>query len=229
MKPAPPSRNPTNDDSLIGLFDVVLRKFLQGVDNMLPAQVISFDRAKNLAQVRPLIAVVTTDNVIVRRAEIQSVPVHIDGAGGFMSNFPIQPGDLGLLKANDRDISLFKNAWQEAQPNTARMHSFSDAVFHPCIFSGFTISAADLNNYVLQSLDGSIRFAVGRDHTCISDQPAYTQSPNAVLDVQSTTKAFKLPRMTSAQKLAIPSPQAGFMVFDTDGPGVSVYDGSSWS
>lgn len=43
-------------------------------------------------------------------------------------------------------------------------------------------------------------------------QPA----PSAILDVASTNKGFLPPRMTSAQKLLIPSPDAGLMVFQTD-------------
>jgi hypothetical protein len=38
---------------------------------------------------------------------------------------------------------------------------------------------------------------------------------NAVLDVQSTTKAFMPPRMTTTQKTAISSPTAGMIVYDT--------------
>ena len=40
--------------------------------------------------------------------------------------------------------------------------------------------------------------------------------PSAMLDVTSTTKGFLSPRMTSAQRLAIPSPAEGLSVYDTD-------------
>ncbi len=45
-----------------------------------------------------------------------------------------------------------------------------------------------------------------------------TTSPNAsaVLDVSSTTKGMLIPRMTTAQRIAIQSPPVGLMVFDTD-------------
>lgn len=42
-----------------------------------------------------------------------------------------------------------------------------------------------------------------------------TGNSNAILDVQSTTKAFMPPRMTTAQKNAITSPTAGMVVYDT--------------
>ena len=57
-----------------------------------------------------------------------------------------------------------------------------------------------------------------------------TGSPNAsaILDVQSTTKGFRLPNMTTTQKNAISSPAAGLMVFDTTLAKACVYSGTAW-
>ena len=58
-----------------------------------------------------------------------------------------------------------------------------------------------------------------------------TTAPNAsaVLDVTSTTGGMLLPRMTAAQRAAIPSPVQGLFVFQTDGtPGLYYYVGNSW-
>ena len=57
-----------------------------------------------------------------------------------------------------------------------------------------------------------------------------TSTPNAsaILDVQSTTKGFRLPNMTTTQKNAISSPAAGLMVFDTTLAKACVYSGSAW-
>jgi hypothetical protein len=51
---------------------------------------------------------------------------------------------------------------------------------------------------------------------------------SAQLDVKSTTKAFYPPRMTTSQKNAIVSPQAGAVVFDNTLNQLSFYNGSSW-
>ncbi|WP_202973956.1 Gp138 family membrane-puncturing spike protein [Fimbriiglobus ruber] len=61
---------------------------------MLPAQVIAYDRTTNRAQVQPLIAVVTTANQVVQRAQ-SSVPVFQYGGGGFVLSFPVMTGDTG--------------------------------------------------------------------------------------------------------------------------------------
>lgn len=51
---------------------------------------------------------------------------------------------------------------------------------------------------------------------------------SAILDVQSTTKGFRLPNMTTVQKNAISSPAAGLMVFDTTLAKACIYSGSAW-
>jgi hypothetical protein len=215
---------------MVGMFDVVLAKFLQNfVDDMIPAQVVAYSRTSNTAQVQPLISRVTTQGVTVKRAAVQSVPVIQIGGGGFVLNFPIKTGDLGFLKANDVDISLFKQFWNMVVPNTARKHNFADSVFIPAALTGVTIQTADASNVVLQALNGSVRISLGTGNACITDQSAYAQSPNAILDIQSTTRAFKLPVMTTTQKNAIPSPKQGFMVYDSTENGVSTYNGSAWS
>lgn len=51
---------------------------------------------------------------------------------------------------------------------------------------------------------------------------------SSVLDVQSTTKGFLPPRMTTAQRDAISSPAAGLVVFNTETGTINQYSGSAW-
>lgn len=57
-----------------------------------------------------------------------------------------------------------------------------------------------------------------------------TTTPNAsaLLDVSSTTRGFAPPRMTNAQMVAITTPVAGLMVYDTTNNKLNVYDGTNW-
>jgi len=57
-----------------------------------------------------------------------------------------------------------------------------------------------------------------------------TNTPNAsaLLDVSSTTKGFAPPRGTNAQMLAIVSPVAGLIFYDTTNNKLNVYDGTNW-
>lgn len=235
---APPSRNPTNNYSAIGAFAVALEKFLQNVDDMLPAKVVAYNRMTNRAQVQPLVSQVTELNDTVPRAQVASVPVMQFGGGGFVLSFPLKPGDLGWIKSNDRDISFFKKLLGFCTPNTARKHSFEDGVFiSDTMMKAVIIAAEDTDNAVLQNLAGTVRIALWPNQLkittpcmAVGDTAAFASNPNAILEAHSTTKAFLYPRMSTGQKNSIPSPVPGMAVFDTTEDGVSVYTaGGGWS
>lgn len=167
--PAPPAGNSANSDTLGGVMKFAFRKMLQYTDDMLPAVVVAYDRGTNRASVQPLISFVDTANQQTTRAQVASVPVLQLGGGGFVLSFPIKPGDLGWIKANDRDISVFKQAMQQTAPSTQRMHSFSDAMFIPdTMMRGVTIEGEDTENAVFQNLDGSVRIALWADQVKIT-------------------------------------------------------------
>ncbi len=181
MTNAPPSRNQAMDGTLLGVFELFRAKFLQSTDDMLPAKVIAYDRATNRAQIQPLIVMVNTLNEQINRAQIASVPVLQIGGGGFVMSFPIKTGDLGWIKANDRDISFFLKTYANSAPNTQRKHSFSDAVFIPDSFmKDVTINEEDDDNLVIQSLDGSVRIALWDNQVKIT-------APAIILDTATTT------------------------------------------
>lgn len=64
----------------------------------------------------------------------------------------------------------------------------------------------------------------------VTDDSTYvTGQPSAVLDLKSTSKGFLPPRVTSVQKLAIVSPVAGLLVYQTDGnAGYYLWTGTRW-
>lgn len=175
---ANPSIDPSNENTLAGLMQFVFSKFLNNVDGMLPAKVIAYDRTKNRVQVQLLIALITTDGQTISRAQFASLPVLALGGGGFLMSFNLQPGNLGWVIANDRDISNFLNTYSESTPNTVRKHSFSDGVFIPDVMTGYTIVDEDANNAVLQSLDGTVKISLGTDKIKI-------QAPMIELDATS--------------------------------------------
>lgn len=184
---APPSRNPANDDTLTGAMNVVLRKFLQGVDDMLPARVISHDRTRNRVQVQPLISVVDTDNNSMSRKSVASVPVLNIGGGGFFVNFSLPAGSLGWIKASDRDISLFLQSYREARPNSRRFHRFSDALFIPDVMTGYTIDDEDSGAMVIQNLDGSVRISLNDSRIKITSPQVEIDSSDVQITGASLT------------------------------------------
>jgi len=56
-----------------------------------------------------------------------------------------------------------------------------------------------------------------------------TNAPSAMLEVQSTTKGFLPPVMTTTQKNAIASPAAGLVVYDSTTNKLCCYNGSTWN
>ena len=156
-----PDIDPANNDTLAGTLQFAFYKLLQGVNGMLPAKVIQFDRDQNRVQVQLLIAVVTTGGTQVSRPQIASLPVLNIGGGGFVLSFNLNPGDLGWVIASDRDISLFLQTYQEAPPNSGRVKNFSDGLFLPDIMANYQLDGSDLSNAVLQSIDGSMKITIG--------------------------------------------------------------------
>ncbi|SUW63486.1 Uncharacterised protein [Buttiauxella agrestis] len=153
-----PSRKPGQGEDLTGAMDLVLRKFLLNVDDMLPARIVSYDRAANRAQIEILYKVTMTNgslNPLMAPAEVPALTI---GGGGMCLTFPISPGDLGWIKASDRDMSLFLQSYEAEPGNTARLHCFEDGVFIPDVMKGFVVKDGDAAT--LQTLDGTTSVAI---------------------------------------------------------------------
>lgn len=155
-----PSQDPADTGTLAGTLRATFRKMMQGVDSMLPARVLAYDRENNVATVQPIIAVLTTDGSTVPRAQVARVPVLALGGGGFVINFPLKAGDLGWIEASDRDISLYMQSFNESQPNTVRMHSFEDGRFIPDMMKNFDVAGVGDDSMVIQSTDGATRIEI---------------------------------------------------------------------
>lgn len=63
---------------------------------------------------------------------------------------------------------------------------------------------------------------------CISDDNSVV-SPGAMLEVKSETKGFLMPRMTSAQRNAIASPEIGLQIYNLDRKCVEWFAGTTWT
>lgn len=163
-----PDSDAADRGTFLGALKAALHRASADHADMLPATVISYDRASNRAQVQPLVQLVTTEGGQLSRAPVASVPVLQLGGGGFVLSFPIKQGDLGWIKATDRDLTLFLQAYRECPPNTERLHSFEDSVFVPDVMTGYSIAGEDSDSVTLQTLDGSFRVALSASHVKIT-------------------------------------------------------------
>jgi hypothetical protein len=154
------SIKPADNSTLTGILKTIQNITSRNIENMLPARVINFDRSTNRVTVQPLIRVVGTNGKVIGRERVASMPVYNPSGGGFGVFFPLVQGNLGWIVANDRDISLFLQNYEESNPNTARKHSFSDAVFFPDLMTGYSIDGEDSANMTIQNLDASVKIAL---------------------------------------------------------------------
>ena len=160
------STDPSNEDSLTGVFNTVLDKFKQKMEIMLPCVVTAVNKSKNSVSVFPLINLLLANGEGERRAIIVGVPIQHLSAGGFIIHLPINVGDYGYIRSCDRDISLFKQSFKESIPNTKRKITFEDSIFIPDTinYNNYTIDNEDDNNLVIQSFDNSVKISLGLDN-----------------------------------------------------------------
>lgn len=154
-----PNYNESNQFSLSGILEEVLKNFSLGLENCMPAVVVSHDRNENTVTVTPAINTIGTDGVASQRANI-TLPVHIFGGGGIVISTPLTAGDTGWIVAGDRDITLFRQSLKVSNPNTYRTHKFAFGFFLPDKVKGFTVQSGDSNAFLIQTLDGSTRIAL---------------------------------------------------------------------
>jgi hypothetical protein len=138
----------------------MLKSNNMALEKLIPAKVMQFDRATNMATIQPMIMIKDNSSNSHMRWQLGDIPVLSLGGGGFHISFPLKQGDLGWILAPDRDISLFLQTLEAAPINTHRNHKFEDAWFIPDVFRQYTINSADSGAMVIQSVDGSTRISI---------------------------------------------------------------------
>lgn len=86
----------------------------------------------------------------------------------------------------------------------------------------FNAPLSQLDQTITDMLDGSEPF------TALKAGNAGALDATASAEIDSTTKGFIIPRMTSAERDLIGSPAEGLLVFNTSANVVSRYNGSAW-
>lgn len=178
------SRNNNDDDSLTGAFNVINNYINKKMQNSLPVKVTKVSSDRKFVDVQPQILVVDADGGTKIRGEIKGIPVVTLGAGNFLISFNISVGDLGWIESSDRDISLFKQSYDQSKPNTKRMHNFSDSRFVPDVMTGFEIAVEDAGALVIQNKAGNIKIALDEDEIRIKkDDITLVLSGNSVTGI----------------------------------------------
>lgn len=164
-EPLIPAQDPADDASMASMLRNVMRRQLLETDGMLPATVIAYNRETNRATIAPSINMMTTTGGTVPRAQLASIPVLALGGGGFHITFPLVAGDTGWVEASDRDVSLWLQGSGEnaTNPNTHRIHSFSDGRFIPDVLGKYTLAAGANGGMCIQNKTGTVNIQVHED------------------------------------------------------------------
>jgi hypothetical protein len=87
---------------------------------------------------------------------------------------------------------------------------------------GFLVSNTSLGRFEAMRMFNS-------GNTLFQSGGTYTDTPSALVTINSTTKGFLPPRMTATQRNAIASPAEGLIVYQTDSViGLYIYSSSTW-
>ncbi len=150
--------------------------------------------------------------------------VRNDGRVGINTNNPEVTFDV---RGADAGIFLFRNAPEEAFINIKTGTTASSTGVELRGLSNqkgfrFCDSTNANNNYMQLWSSGNLTLET-------NTRASYSDVASALLQVNSTTKGFLPPRMTTTQKNAISSPAAGLVVYDTTDNKHYGYNGTTWN
>lgn len=188
-----PSGSLLNDSGLDDVLTLVGRKLLMEKDDMLPARIISWNPDTNRAQIEIMYQTTMTSGEMHQLSAPAEVPVQFPGGGGFILVFPLKKGNLGWLKASDRDMSLFLQTYDVQPGNTPRIHCFEDGVFIPDVMHAFKMSNGE--GISIQTVDGANAVTVTKD--------------SAIMKVGGATLTLTTGKLVSSVPFEAPNVKAG--------------------
>ena len=155
-------------------------------------------------------------------------------AGTERARFAITTGNFLINTTTDAGFRLDVNGTARVNgvfsvgADTARIDLWrSSGAFGGRIGTGYSNPAV---NHVYIQCDTNSKAILIDDsnRTLFSSSNGDTTTASAQVTINSTTRGFLPPRMTTTQKNAIASPAAGLMVYDTTLNVISYYNGSMW-
>lgn len=121
-----------NTPTLIQTLQSVIDAKLCELHTSMPAEIVSYDHAKNLAVVQPTLKrKYKGEDEAVELPNISNVPVAFQRMGPAHLRLPIKPGQTGHIIFNERSIDGWQVSGGKIDPQDPRKHSLSDAVFYP--------------------------------------------------------------------------------------------------
>jgi len=137
-------------------------------------------------------------------------------------------GNWGINTTTDAGFRLDVNGTARVQGNLTLTSAFQVKFANNNRWIGPSELYAGVQIYAAASGSDVIQMTAGQQ-VHISSAGGTTTQTSSVLQVDSTTKGFLPPRMTTTQKNAIASPATGLQVYDTTLNQMSYYNGTTWT
>lgn len=117
------------------LIDMLDRRMLD-VHTSLPGEIVSYDAAKQVADVRPMLKRRIPDpdggdDTIEALPTIPAVPVVWPRGGGYCLTFPLAKGDGVMLVFSEADLSAWRDTGEASDPGDVERHGLAGAVAVP--------------------------------------------------------------------------------------------------
>lgn len=116
--------------TLTEMIDRTVSEILKGIGTSIPAHVLSFDVATQLAKIQIDIEFISNGGKTFALAPIVNVPVHFSG-GDFVLEHQIDEGNEGLIIVSQRCIDGWKEQGGVAPQTVIRKLDMQDALFIP--------------------------------------------------------------------------------------------------
>ena len=142
------------------------------------------------------------------------------GGGGYLG---LEGGGTNVWRFNDGDTA---NSGVEIGRNAQKFY-FGGGLIHNIQQGG----AGSGVHFYQGGITGSLGYFIVGGNTRIGSEDISLQGNTLIskkLELSTTTDGFLMPRLTTAQKNAISSPDTNLMVFDTDLNSLQRYNGTIW-
>jgi hypothetical protein len=141
----------TDSPDLATMIGQALDSKLVDVHTAMPGRVESYDKGKQVANIRPQLKRVLRRRDGSRVAEelpvLPCVPVRFPRVGAFFIHFPVKEGDFGSLIFHEYSIGRWRSIGDQVDPGDTRRHDLSGAEFVPGVFpSSLALPDGDLSD-----------------------------------------------------------------------------------
>lgn len=117
--------------TLAATIQVAINSILRDTHTSMPGIIVSYDRAKQLAQVQPALKRKLVNGEELSYPVIQNVPVLFQGNETIKTHFDLKKGDSVLMIFSERSIDKWQDSGNEIVPGDKRKHHISDAICIP--------------------------------------------------------------------------------------------------